>query len=58
MAIPFLPSTLILPTYNLLNPPMTLGSAEKDNLEGLRDTLIKDGSARLGQKNYLSLKQS
>ena len=36
MAIPFLPSTLIRPTYNLLNPPMTLGSAEKDNLDKLK----------------------
>ena len=36
MAIPFLPSTLIRPTYNLLNPLMTLGSAEKDNLDKLK----------------------
>ena len=29
-------STLTRPTYNLLNPLMTLGSAEKDNLEKLK----------------------
>ena len=29
MAIPFLPKTLIQPTYRLLNPPMELASREK-----------------------------
>ena len=36
MAIPFLPSTLIQPTYNLISTPKTLNDTEKANIDKLK----------------------
>ena len=42
MAIPFLPASLIKPTYVLLQSP-TLPALENSKVENLRDILERDG---------------
>ena len=52
MAIPFIPSTLIQPTYSLLNSPTRFTDTDRVNLDELKRYLRRDGSVRLVPRNY------
>ena len=43
MAIPFLPSNQIQPTYNILNPPITFPEIEKHKLRKFVIYFTNDG---------------